>query len=1366
MFREGGPGDDSVMPGNAMLWKKGTGDLNPEAAAAHIDEALSSMPEGWKGALFMIEVTGEEERYGGHRKSDECGKKVAENLSRLFRATDLIGRIEKQKYLVFLMGAFNTETIYRKAADICKKVGAVVESYGMRLYVGAYMTERRTSYGERYDKTQEAVREARRGGKGSTCIKTDSASEIQAQSVKADSCIPISSFLQYMDESVCLLEVGDEINVIYASSGFYHMLGLKKDDFALPCPFKKIGLDSDDQKIYEEALRKRAENGGVVSFIQKISGNGKEWIWRRTRASRIECPDSLFPVMLEVSTDITELVEKEHELQESNERFRVAFGQTPHVMWEVDVKKRIFNSYAANTNCFHADFSMKEFPDSLIEEGVIHPSSASDFREFAEKLLRGNEAGNGNFIIRDRVNNGYGWVSLTYRMTYDRDGSPLKAIGVQQKLPDVSGMYENAFPRRPLPEILRYRVLARIRVNLTADFVESMWLNGVDQTAWTWGRTYTQIIKSGELRLFKGSEGKDFRKRFSREDLIRSFGKKEYWSSREYRIVNDGGDIRWMADLVNLQPDPKTGDIYMFACFADVQQKHDWENLAGKPCFDLKKNGLYSSQTVKEIAEAIIQRAEGESFCALSLIQTNAGTYRQGESDKINIKKLKKFIFIAVSYMLGMDCIACRYSEDALLVFFPNAGSRFELKRRIEDAFAYVRVAMTSLTEFESFRFVAGTVTERGGNADYDEMLLRASYLCELWKNAAMDTVEFPNEEEDWAWANLRGQGLEGYVNEEEEERGLTAGEQKVVFSIVAAMLTAATIQISLDSTLNYIGKYYNADRTYVLSLSDSRREVTMLYEWTGNGKYSIQNVVSGMKIGKFPLLVRCLDEKRPVLVESSRRMREHFEGEVKWHFIAFPIQGENGGAGGFLCVENAREHFREVALLKALVPYILKEFQRFRDQLKRGHESRYDVLNRLPNLRCYKDVIHSLNSDSYASMGAVALDVPNFSEINSSLGFDYGKELLRYIAENLNRIFGNNFIFRTWDAEFVVLFPNTLQEVFKGRCTRLRTALQRRYSRQIRLGYTWSDGIFNANDLVREARFIMNCDNIKKEPVDRLGFLERKMMPEPVHSDGDSFLLYLQPKIDMRDGRLVGAEALVRGVDGQGKIIMPVEFIEEMEKDGSIRKLDFFMLEKVMAQLAEWKSRGLPLINISVNISRKTLFNPTILASVLAIQSHFPDISPELVDLEITETAADVGKVTFGNTVERFRRCGIQFELDDFGSRYANISIFSNIHFHTIKLDRSLINDLPENEIGKVLIKDIVDICHTFDMVCIAEGVETERQKDMLLQAGCSYAQGFYYSRPIPVEQFEKNYLIKKKESEGGRRTDDESERREGEDI
>ena len=565
-----------------------------------------------------------------------------------------------------------------------------------------------------------------------------------------------------------------------------------------------------------------------------------------------------------------------------------------------------------------------------------------------------------------------------------------------------------------------------------------------------------------------------------------------------------------------------------------------------------------------------------------------------------------------------------------------------------------------------------------------------------------------------------------------------------MAFHCLSAMLSANSLEASIQSVLNYIGSYYHADRVYILMLAENRHVVTMPYEWTGFKKNSIQQAVSGMMLERFPLLKRCMEEQAPVFLTRTQPISLQGEPAVKsvWYYTAFPLI-EHDQMMGFLCIENSQEHPADAALFSTLIPYILRERTRFQNQGGPITETPVAGLLDLPNLRSYMEVIYTLNSDRYSSMGAVCLDIPNLSTINSSLGFEYGSKLLWYTSKTLADHFGPNWIFRTWDAEFVALCPNTTRQVFVGKCARLRSVLQRRYPKELRIGYAWSDGVFQAKNLVSDARGLMHCERV--DSVDTmedliLGHGQYQSVGEAAQKG--RFTVFFQPKIDMRTGALFGAEALVRGIDDAGNVISPAHFIDVLEKNGSIRDLDLFVLDRTLAYIAKWQDEGLGMVRTSVNLSRITLFSSSALASILAIQSRYPEVPPDALELEITESVGDMETADLQAVMEQFRQCGLRFSLDDFGSKYANLPIFTSVKFDTVKLDRSLITELASNPINRMLIRDIIQICQTCGMTCVAEGVETQEQIAALQEMGCSYAQGFFYDRPLPTDQFEQKYL------------------------
>ncbi|HIU66397.1 MAG TPA: EAL domain-containing protein, partial [Candidatus Caccomorpha excrementavium] len=419
------------------------------------------------------------------------------------------------------------------------------------------------------------------------------------------------------------------------------------------------------------------------------------------------------------------------------------------------------------------------------------------------------------------------------------------------------------------------------------------------------------------------------------------------------------------------------------------------------------------------------------------------------------------------------------------------------------------------------------------------------------------------------------------------------------------------------------------------------------------------------------------------------------------------------------------------------LLPRIQGEWKRFSQDTKRALSA--NGLSSLQNLQSYMDMVYSLTSDMYSSMGVLAIDIPNLSTLHIRRGYEYGSRFILRISEILTDVFGKAFLFHTREAEFVVLCVNTTFTVFEERCTRVQMLLENGYSGQFRLGRTWSDGVFAAKNLVQEARSMMFCDNSRTASGNEQfgsGILERDLV------SGGQFTVYLQPKIDMRTGAAVGAEALARVIGENGQVILPGSIIDKMEQDGTIHELDYFVLDRTLSLLSEWKSKGYDLIPVSTNFSRNTLMSPSALASALAILSRYPEIPPELIEFEITETAGNIEKSVLSGIIERFREFGLRFALDDFGSNYSNIAVFTNIKFDTIKLDRSLIKELTGNNVGKMLVRDIVQICKSCGMMCIAEGVENQNQVTALLREGCIYCQGYYYDRPMASGEFEQKYL------------------------
>ena len=1324
-----------------------SGLLNRMTVEQYIEKRLAAMRPEEVCALMIVDLDNFKQVNDtlGHQAGDQAIRHCARILSGIFRASDIVGRLGGDEFVIFLTGALTEELIREKGETICKKLQivlgddphvALTASAGACLASGSGVT-----FEELYHAADQALYTAKRAGRNSFYISRGADGKPSAkEQYNPVNTISITGLLESMDSGVALLEMGEVLRLIYVSPSFYRIIGVQPAAYNLPLPLSEL-IHPDDLLEVERVLREGLERKQTVDHIHRVSAGGARWAWWHIRAVRVEY-DSPYPVMLVTTTDISRFKENEHRLQEINERLQTAFDQTTQHLWEVDIPDRTFRLFDREGGT-GASGPSKSFPDALIADGWIHPNSVPRFREFAQELLGGRVQDYGNFIIQFQDTGCYGWAALSYRMLLDEAGQPLKAVGIIEALPqNFVGQEARSSHQRPLPEALAPDLIVGMRANLTQDTIRELWSEGKDLSGRAREWTCAHILRTEAAKLFSEDDRRDFARYFDRDALLALYEDGQRWLSAEYRRIDGGGNIRWVGQVINLTEDPLSQDVYLFFYLIQLDRRHRWEAVLGGEIGRDPVTRLYDRRTTRALVEALIGR--GGEDCAMALVRLG-GLIKRFANDPAVMNQTRSDIAAALSVSLGSSCVVGQYSTDQVLIFFPRARTRLSLRNQLEETFTFVRMTLGASLPMGTLRFVAGMSCMPASEASYGAMLTQASNLCQLWQNAAADTVAFPHEDDDWTWTELQTSGEDDRVtvHHAEMRRPLSDGEKDVAFDCVSSMLSADSLETSIGSVLSYIGTYYHADRVYILVLAENRHVVTMPYEWTDKRRHSIQQTVSGMLLDRFPLLKRCMEEQAPVFLTRTRPLMA--DGETidpgPWYFTAFPLV-EREEVRGFLCVENSREHPADAALFSTLIPHILRERKRFQAGGVLPGNGAIQRLVELPNLRTYMERIYSFNSDSLSSLGAVCLDIPHLATINSSLGFEYGSRLLWCVSKTLTDIFGPELLFRTWDAEFVALCPNTTYQVFVGRCNRLRFNLQRRYPRTLRLGHTWADGVFTGKNLVDEARTMMRCEQDALNPYSMAAGGDDAAQSGEAAPEGGQFTVYLQPKIDMRSGALCGAEALARWVREDGTVMSPGQFVEEMERSGTIRELDLFVLNRTLAILDKWREDGLGIVPISVNFSRLTLFSPSALASVLAIQSRYPQIPPDTLELEVTEGAVHVEASKFQGVIDRFREHGIRLSLDDFGSQYANISVFANVRFDTVKLDRSLIAKLAGNAINQMLVRDIVRICQTNGMRCIAEGVETAAQIAALQEAGCRYAQGYYFDRPLPAEQFEEKYL------------------------
>lgn len=234
-------------------------------------------------------------------------------------------------------------------------------------------------------------------------------------------------------------------------------------------------------------------------------------------------------------------------------------------------------------------------------------------------------------------------------------------------------------------------------------------------------------------------------------------------------------------------------------------------------------------------------------------------------------------------------------------------------------------------------------------------------------------------------------------------------------------------------------------------------------------------------------------------------------------------------------------------------------------------------------------------------------------------------------------------------------------------------------------------------------------------------------------------FVVYLQPKYNIIENKVSGAEALVRWIHPNLGLILPDKFVPTFEKNGSIIELDKYVWEKTCKILSKWEKEGINNIPISVNVSREDLFNPDLVDILLELINKY-NILQENIHLEITESAYSNQSDKIITAVKKLKCNGFTIEMDDFGTGYSSLNMLSELPIDFLKLDIKFIQNKKENSNSITILDFIISLANKLNMPVIVEGVETEEQLNLLKEMGCQYVQGYYFSKPVPVNEFEKH--------------------------
>jgi len=435
----------------------------------------------------------------------------------------------------------------------------------------------------------------------------------------------------------------------------------------------------------------------------------------------------------------------------------------------------------------------------------------------------------------------------------------------------------------------------------------------------------------------------------------------------------------------------------------------------------------------------------------------------------------------------------------------------------------------------------------------------------------------------------------------------------------------------------------------------------------------------------------------------------------------------------------------------------ILKSIEEKRkDEEKILTLANYDTLTNLPNRKMLIDVVNNLISTPENRFALLFIDLDNFKEINDSLGHQAGDTVLQQVAIRLKEISPiKDYIFRMGGDEFIIIF-NSIEEEKSAEllAKEINTILKPPFSYIDNMFYIGASiGIsFYPEDGVDLHTLMKNSDTAMYE-AKKTGANSYKIysyeMNEKALSDlhrgnalrsavkNNEFLLHYQPIIDISSSQVTGCEALVRWNHG-GKIIYPGDFLNLAKTLGIMTDIDNWVLYNACSQCRKWQLKGFPDVFVSVNVSFNQLNQPGFVSLVSDIIEQL-GLSPNFLNLEITEDEAMVDAELTIEILRNLKSIGVRIALDDFGAGYSSLSYVNKLPIDSLKIDRSLIQNLAQDSKNIEIIKSIIYMAKNLNINVITEGVETKSELQILKELDCHLIQGYLFSKPLNVDAFEK---------------------------
>lgn len=423
-------------------------------------------------------------------------------------------------------------------------------------------------------------------------------------------------------------------------------------------------------------------------------------------------------------------------------------------------------------------------------------------------------------------------------------------------------------------------------------------------------------------------------------------------------------------------------------------------------------------------------------------------------------------------------------------------------------------------------------------------------------------------------------------------------------------------------------------------------------------------------------------------------------------------------------------------------------------------HRAYHEPITEYYNWTWMSECLEKYYLEGVKDYAFVHFDIKEFKMINELYNHQVANEVLRQVTHNMDK--NKEWIYfgaRCDNDNFAMMIKDMPEEECRERLSDFFEEISEldvdpNYEIFYRCGVVSMRYAMNTGDIVAD------CAKLAQSMGQEMNTTEIHFYTNEMHENAlwgkqlkayldtairaSEFMVYLQPKMDVRQEKVCGAEALIRWNYKNRETLAPFQFIPHFEADDSIIKVDEFVLHRVCAKLKEWKMKGYPLCSISVNLSRKHMVQPYLARHLAAIVDSY-GVDRFLIEFEITETIAYDNQTYMIAILKDLKRKGFRISMDDFGTGYSSFALLKEMPLDTLKIDKSFVDLIgadEDNDKINIILRHIISMAKELGIDSIAEGVEEYDQVEALRQWGCEMVQGYYYSKPITIGEFEETYL------------------------